>query len=57
VPWKKKIMEQQEDMLGHCNNNMDTIDNTMLRNSKPWIRIKITVLELSAHTVESISGR
>jgi hypothetical protein len=30
------MMEQQEDLLRQCNNNMETIDNTiMLRNSKP----------------------
>jgi hypothetical protein len=46
------MMEQQKDLLQQCNNNMETIDNTiMLRNSKPWIIIKITVLGLSAHTV------
>jgi hypothetical protein len=58
VPWRPKMMEQQKDLLQQCNNNMETIDNTiMLRNSKPCLRIKITVLELSAHTVESTSGR
>ena len=36
LPWRPKMMEQQEDLLRQCNNNMETIDNTiMLRNSKP----------------------
>jgi hypothetical protein len=36
VPWRPKMMEHQKDLLQQCNNNMETIDNTiMLRNSKP----------------------
>jgi hypothetical protein len=52
-----KMMEQQEDLLWQCKIIREKINNTKLRNSKPWIRIKITVLELIAPTVESISRR